>query len=630
MKRIAPVLALALAALGCIEREEEYTLNPDSSGKVKVSWVGAPYEYAFRGLDDAEETMKKIVRVQLSAPGIDCWKDVDYSLKADGKIAFRGTAYFKKLADVNFAGRDRNPMMLTYSLEKDDKGNLVLSATNFPSPAAGAKPSEEEAAKTMKKVRMKYQMVRPMIRAALAEYRTKAAFKLPGAADEVRGFVSAGGAVRLDLDGPALAKVCEELYLGDEALRKAVDAGADIDIPNNPRLPSEIAERLFKAKELRATTKGELKAAFDYDAEVTDAAREAFKKLVDSLPKDDRFGGMPAAEEEDSAPAQSLEEVLKEALLLDLNADVPFKSVLAPDTLRAQLNRALNRHGGSFRYQISLPTYSMSGGGSDDKVLTLKVGDGSVVENFEYRQGPELVTIRQGAKGAFRITIEEDASGLGTIFTRGSAGVQLFRMGEGEGTFRKWASFDLAARSEPAVLGMLLARLRPAPLRIKPTAADAAVADLATRWADRLDDATRGKLDEIRKRLLDEGLEERTKAVADLAKETGTDVLRLRHVADWIEGLKENADAKARVQGVLDLQADVVASIALVRDAELHRDLAYLGALLDDGARKEAAKARLKALTGRDFNARAELETWHAANKDKLKWDAPAGKYLIR
>jgi hypothetical protein len=208
--------------------------------------------------------------------------------------------------------------------------------------------------------------------------------------------------------------------------------------------------------------------------------------------------------------------------------------------------------------------------------------------------------------------------------------VQLFRMGEGEGTFRKWASFDLAARSEPAVLGMLLARLRPAPLRIKPPAADAAVADLATRWADRLDDATRGKLDEIRKRLLDEGLEERTKAVADLAKETGTDVLRLRHVADWIEGLKENADAKARVQGVLDLQADVVASIALVRDAELHRDLAYLGALLDDGARKEAAKARLKALTGRDFNTRAELETWHAANKDKLKWDAAAGKYLIR
>src|SRR5262245_50492921 len=166
MKRFAPALVLVLAALGCIEREEEYTINPDGSGKVKVSWVSAPSDFFMaRGGDDADEMVKKVIGAQLSrAQGIDCWKDVTYSLRDDGKIAFRGTAYFKELGAVNLYGPDRNPLALSFSLDKNDKGNLVLAVKEISGgDDKGAKPSDDEVKKEMKKLRMKYQMVRPAI-----------------------------------------------------------------------------------------------------------------------------------------------------------------------------------------------------------------------------------------------------------------------------------------------------------------------------------------------------------------------------------------------------------------------------------------------------------------------------------
>lgn len=625
-----PALLLAFVALGCIDREDEYTINPDGSGKVKIAWIGAPFDGMRGDSDDPDENMKRTIRSQLSrAQGIDCWKDVTFSLRDDGKVAFRGTAYFKKVSEVNLDGHDRNPLSMSFTLEKDDKGNLVLAVKESGGrvPAAD-KPTPDDVKKQMKKLRFKYQQVRPMIRACLAEYRTRCKVILPGAVDEVQGFAKAEGALRLDVDGAALLKSCEEIYLVDEKLRKAVEEGADLDISNEPRMPGRIKEACFGAKELRATLKGEMKKAFDYDAEVTAEVREAYAKLLESLPKDARFGGPPDPEETDETAKKSMEEVLKENLVLDLGSETAFKLQKPADEFQNLLSRSRELGSGSFSYDFKGPHSSMSGGNSSgDRHVGVKIGEKDFVERYEFRLGPETVTVRQGKGGFLRITLENDSTGLNAILSRGSAGVQFVLMRASDTITRKWATLEEAAKTDPADLGLVLSRLKSAPLRLMPTAADAEVSALALRWTDQLDEPTRRKLDEIRKRLLDESLEERNKAGAELKAEVGTDVLRLRYLAESLETVKDEADARARIQAVIDGQPDAAAAVLLVRGRELYRDLAYLGALLADTARSQAAKARLKALTGRDFANRAEFDTWHAANKAKLKWDAAAGRY---
>jgi hypothetical protein len=625
-----PALLLAFVALGCLDREEEYTINPDGAGKVKISWVGAPFDGMRAGKDDPDEIMKSTVRSQLSrAQGIDCWKDVTFSLRDDGKIAFRGTAYFKNVGAVNLEGHDRNPLSMNFTLEKDDKGNLVLSAKHEGGRAPAAdKPAPDDVKKQMRKLRLKYQQVRPMVRACLAEYRSRCKLNLPGAVDEVKGFAKAEGALRLDVDGAALMKTCEELYLVDEKLQKAVEEGADLEIGNEPKLPDRIKESLFGAKELRATLKGELKKAFDYDAEVTAEVRETYAKLLESLPKEARFLGGPPDEEADDTPKKTMEEVLKENLVLDLGAETALKLQKPAEELNNLLSQARQHDSGSMSYDFSGPSYSMSGGNSSaGRHMGMKVGEGNLVERFEFRLGPDSVAVRQGPGGFLRITLENDSTGLNAILSRGSAGVQFVLMRASDTITRKWATLEEAAKTNPAELGLMLSRLKSAPIRMAPTAADAEVSALALRWTDQLDEATRRKLDEIRKRLLDESLEERNKAGAELKNEVGTDVLRLRYLAESLETVREEADARARIQAVIDGQPDAAAAVLLVRGKELYRDLAYLGALLEDSARTQAAKARLKALTGRDFATRADFDTWHAANKAKLKWDAAAGRY---
>ncbi|HEU4338925.1 MAG TPA: hypothetical protein VFS19_02555, partial [Planctomycetota bacterium] len=93
MRLLIPAI-LAIFALGCMDREEEYTLNPDGSGKAVISWVAAPFDpFGMGGARDPDQIMKKLVRGALSEiPGIDCWKDVTFTLRPDGKIAFKGTA----------------------------------------------------------------------------------------------------------------------------------------------------------------------------------------------------------------------------------------------------------------------------------------------------------------------------------------------------------------------------------------------------------------------------------------------------------------------------------------------------------------------------------------------------------
>ncbi|MCX5682063.1 MAG: hypothetical protein NT049_00025 [Planctomycetota bacterium] len=121
--RLAAILAAALVA-GCFEGKAEFDLNPDGSGKVvadflfpsRAPWLlkkaaphpADPSAAAAEPAANPEEDMNDCVGAFIKkSTGIDAWKDVSFQRAADGRIQFKGTAYFKDLTKVKVFPDDR-------------------------------------------------------------------------------------------------------------------------------------------------------------------------------------------------------------------------------------------------------------------------------------------------------------------------------------------------------------------------------------------------------------------------------------------------------------------------------------------------------------------------------------------
>ena len=87
---------------GCFESKEEYVLNPDGSGKVII--VGS-FETGMPGAPpstDPKDASKQVKELLEKSKGIDAWTNVTYEQTKEGRIAFKGTAYFPKIAEFGF------------------------------------------------------------------------------------------------------------------------------------------------------------------------------------------------------------------------------------------------------------------------------------------------------------------------------------------------------------------------------------------------------------------------------------------------------------------------------------------------------------------------------------------------
>src|SRR5438445_786747 len=119
----AACLSAALLLSGCFETKEEFTLNPDGSGKVV-------HESSFQNMnlsgdnEATEESLKEaIAKVIEGAKGVDAWRDVSYKRLDDGRLYFKGTAYFKKLSDLNIP----NQTQLQFDWKTGAGGDGVLT-----------------------------------------------------------------------------------------------------------------------------------------------------------------------------------------------------------------------------------------------------------------------------------------------------------------------------------------------------------------------------------------------------------------------------------------------------------------------------------------------------------------------
>ena len=276
---VAALFALMFAAAGCVDLEQEYTINPDGSGKVVVHWIGAPFNLGPAKTPEAQA--QSLLKDEITkCEGVDAWKDLSCTARDDGKFEFKGTAYFKDLARLKL--HNQGFSMLVIKSSKDAAGNLVIVNEMENKKAAADKPlTEEEAKKKLKEERAKYQQGKRFVESMLADLKAVAKLNLPGKVGAATNFKKVSdNSVRITLDGKAFMKVLDDVINNDELMLKHLKEKGSLDAA-----PTDEAfnEKIFGEKgPVRATTTGALAALFDYEKEAGPARKE-FEEIAKKM-----------------------------------------------------------------------------------------------------------------------------------------------------------------------------------------------------------------------------------------------------------------------------------------------------------------------------------------------------------
>lgn len=274
---------LTALAAGCLETKQEYTINPDGSGKVvcEISIQDPSTMRADAPAQPPSEARAKATLRQIldQSAGIEAWKDVSCAWGDDKRLHFKGTGYFKNAAEVRLhpvvAGR--------MGLEKGADGGLVLELGGGKAAAAPAALTEEEIVKGIADQRAAYEQAKPTMLTVLGTMKMDFRFRLPGTVAEAVNFAKEGdGAVRLVVEGPKLMEAMDRLMADDAAMREITAAGESVR-GGGATTSLVLAEKLLGRKALaRVRTSGELKPLFDYAAEAgaAKAAEGAMRKRL--------------------------------------------------------------------------------------------------------------------------------------------------------------------------------------------------------------------------------------------------------------------------------------------------------------------------------------------------------------
>lgn len=300
-KKAATVASLvAVLAAGCGESTWTWTLNPDGSGKVELDARLQPQIDIFGGRkgseDDPDEMATRLARKILArSAGVAAWRDVSSGITDDGRVAFKGTAYFADLGAVEITADVSPGSALKPSLSRRDDGLLELGVqpdnrgedpTGDKEQRAEEKPATEqtpeEHALEVKKGKVAYQTARPIMTAFLSTMRTEMIVRPPGEVVEASGFTKLeDGRLRLVFDGPRLLREMEE-YTKKDAARLAKLFSDTRGLGESETLV-RLNEFVFgEGARVRAVVRAGAEPLFDYARELA-VARIDHERILDEF-----------------------------------------------------------------------------------------------------------------------------------------------------------------------------------------------------------------------------------------------------------------------------------------------------------------------------------------------------------
>ncbi len=301
LTRIVPALALVLALTGCIEIYDEYSLNPDGSGKVERRTVvsGMAFE-AFGGGGDAKTQARQNVREMLNdSTGVEAWKDIRYEVRPDGKTEIFATAYFSDLNALDLAGGMGGPSDRP-RLERHPDGSLTLTlAEDEEDPEEPMDMPERDEAELLAEVersRSEFQASKPFMQAMLGGMVLDTAFRLPAPPSEFNNFRQDGDLLRVTLKGEDMMSAIETLMQDTDWMLEQARLGRGDDLMSGTGETDRLNEMVFGAPgPVRAEIPAGAAPLFDYATEVAEA-QEAFPEMLAALGMEPPVPAAPAQE----------------------------------------------------------------------------------------------------------------------------------------------------------------------------------------------------------------------------------------------------------------------------------------------------------------------------------------------
>jgi hypothetical protein len=290
-------LGLLLLTSGCFDTTEDFTINPDGSGKVVHECTFQAFNLGDQKADPKEALLSAVREVIEHSKGVEAWRDVSFKTLDDGRLFFRGTAYFKNLSKLEIP----NQTMLDFDWKKASDGSGILdlrtnkSADSEPTvlsddgttkitvgkksqPASTGKLSPEELSKKIKEERAQFQQAKPMIAGIFGNMKQTVIFHLPGKIVSSSNFTKdPAGTLTIKFEGAKFIEVMEKLVNDDEWCRKNGGTGFD-DAQQKPVMDDDLDQLVFGEKApVRATIASDA-PLFNYAAEAA-AAKLEFAKI---------------------------------------------------------------------------------------------------------------------------------------------------------------------------------------------------------------------------------------------------------------------------------------------------------------------------------------------------------------
>ena len=344
-----------VAITGCVETKDEFTVNPDGSGKVihEITFVSmdlgmmgeamggeASFEmtgdessfeitddessfemdsepsfemdsepsFEMPGIDssfnmmggepsDPQAQLKESVKEILSqSSGVDTWEDISCKLTDDGRMYFKGTAYFPDINELNIHTPGFSSDMKLH-FTRDISGEITIE---FKGQEQGEEDeavetptteiSEADLDKEIKEAKLQYNQMKPMMQGFLSTLKTETILHLPGGIKEISNFEKVDDrTVRWLFDGAKLIEAMDKMMQDEDWLKEQIRAGKD---PTSDG-PRGDLEKLLGDVPPRVVLAGGAQQLFDYDAEVT-AAKANYESMLKALGLEETEPARPA------------------------------------------------------------------------------------------------------------------------------------------------------------------------------------------------------------------------------------------------------------------------------------------------------------------------------------------------
>jgi hypothetical protein len=282
MRKILFLVLLPFLFAGCFESKEEYVLNPDGSGKVVI--VGS-FETGIPGAPpstDPKDASRQVKELLEKSRGVDAWSNVSYEKTKDGRIAFKGTAYFPKITELDLetfgkeASFTKQGNSLVLQIEEREEGDTPP-----------AKPTESEIKTQIEQSKKEWQQMKAMMGPMLEKIKQELIYKLPSSIETSMNMKKIDAStVSVQMDGAKLIAAMDSMMADDAWLKKQAEAGRLGPGGSGPAVDAEVNARIYGERgPIMVKISGTATPQFDYKKE-SEAAKAEHTKFLEKLSKD--------------------------------------------------------------------------------------------------------------------------------------------------------------------------------------------------------------------------------------------------------------------------------------------------------------------------------------------------------